>query len=49
MGCQKKVAGAIVDREADYMLALKENQGELYEGVKDTFEQLDESVADFFE
>lgn len=46
---QKKVASAIVDREADYVLALKENQGELYEGVKDTFEQWEESAGDFFE
>ena len=27
MGCQKEIAQKIVDREADYLLAVKENQG----------------------
>ena len=49
MGCQKKVASAIVERKADYVLALKDNQRELYEDVKDTFEQWDESAGDSFE
>lgn len=34
MGTQKDIAQAIVDREADYVLALKENQKTLYEDVK---------------
>ena len=46
MGCQKKVASAIVEREADYVLALKENQLELYEDVKDTFEQKEGGVLE---
>ena len=29
MGCQKKIARQIVNREADYILAVKENQGRL--------------------
>jgi predicted transposase YbfD/YdcC len=29
MGCQKKIAAKIVDKDADYILALKENQGSL--------------------
>jgi predicted transposase YbfD/YdcC len=33
MGCQTDVAEKIIDREADYVLALKENQGNLYEDV----------------
>lgn len=49
MGCQKKVAQTIVDSEADYVLALKRNQRELYDDVKDTFEQWDESMGDFYE
>ena len=49
MGCQKKVASAIVEQGADYVLALKDNQRELYEDVKDAFEQWDESAGDSFE
>ena len=49
MGCQKKVARTIVEQEADYVLALKGNQRELHEDVKDTFEQWDGSAGDFYE
>ena len=49
MGCQKKVAREIVEQGADYVLALKGNQRELYDDVKDTFLQWDEGVGDFFE
>ena len=38
MGCQKEIAGEIVDRGADYLLAVKENQGQLYQDVRDLFE-----------
>ena len=38
MGCQKEIAQGILDREADYVLAVKENQGQLHEDVKDLFE-----------
>ena len=34
MGCQRKIAQKILEREADYLLALKRNQGTLYEDVK---------------
>lgn len=37
MGCQKNIAAAIIDKEADYILALKGNQGELQEQVKESF------------
>ena len=37
MGCQKKIAKKIVDQGADYILALKGNQGDLYEEVKTFF------------
>lgn len=33
MGCQKEIAQAITDQEADYVLALKENHPTLYENV----------------
>jgi predicted transposase YbfD/YdcC len=34
MGCQTKIAQKIVDTDADYVLALKKNQGNLYEIVE---------------
>lgn len=37
MGCQKDIAKEIVDRKADYVLALKENQPQLHEDVKELF------------
>jgi predicted transposase YbfD/YdcC len=38
MGCQKKIATAIVNKEADYILALKGNQGNLYQETVEFFE-----------
>jgi len=37
MGTQIKIADQIIEQEGDYALALKENQGNLYEEVKATF------------
>jgi predicted transposase YbfD/YdcC len=37
MGTQRAIAAQIIDQQGDYALALKENQGNLYEDVKDTF------------
>jgi len=37
MGCQKTIASAIIDKEADYILAVKGNQGELHEQVQESF------------
>lgn len=34
MGCQKEIAKTIIDNKADYVLALKGNQGALYENVE---------------
>lgn len=39
MGCQKAIAASIIDRKADYILALKGNQGNLHKAVKQWFEQ----------
>ena len=39
MGCQKEIASQIVQQEADYVLALKGNQGSLFEDVQWLFEQ----------
>mgnify|MGYP001244587376 CR=1 FL=1 len=43
LGCQKEIAAAIVDQEADYVLALKENHGRLYEDLVKLFEDLQAS------
>lgn len=43
MGCQTEIAQAIVDKEADYLLALKANQGTLYEDVALLFDDLAQS------
>lgn len=37
MGCQEKIASGIVGRQADYILAVKDNQKELHENLRDTF------------
>lgn len=37
MGCQKKTAQTIIAREGDYVLAVKENQGGLYDALEDLF------------
>jgi len=37
MGCQKEIAKQIVDQKADYLLALKKNQPNLYERTIDLF------------
>jgi len=37
MGCQREIAAKIAAKEADYVLALKGNQGVLAEQVKDSF------------
>lgn len=35
MGCQKEIVKQIVEKKADYVIALKENQGNLYQESKD--------------
>ena len=37
MGCQSNIAEIVVDNEADYTLAVKENQGTLYKGIQTLF------------
>ncbi len=39
MGCQKNIAKKIRDKEADYLLAVKENQKGLYQQIENAFEQ----------
>jgi len=38
MGCQTDIAEKIIDKQADYILAVKGNQEQLYEDVKDEFQ-----------
>lgn len=37
MGCQKDIAAKIVDKDADYLLAVKGNQETLHEGIQAAF------------
>lgn len=39
MGCQKKIADAIIDKKADYVLGLKANQEKLHNQVIEFFEK----------
>jgi predicted transposase YbfD/YdcC len=45
MGCQKHIAETIISQQADYVLALKGNQGRLHEAVVDYFNVAE--AADF--
>ena len=49
MGCQTEIAEKIVEAGGDYVLALKKNQGHLYEDVKLLFLGLQENpIADAY-
>ena len=39
IGCQKKIIKQIIDQDGDYVIALKKNQGGLYERVEQLFKQ----------
>lgn len=39
LGCQKEIVTKIINKQADYVLGLKGNQGKLHQQVKDYFEQ----------
>jgi predicted transposase YbfD/YdcC len=43
MGCQTSIAEAIIEKKSDYVLALKENQGCLFEDVQFLFADLGKS------
>src|SRR5271167_3266285 len=40
MGCQRSIAEKIISKKADYILAVKENQGNLLAEIKDSFQML---------
>lgn len=44
MGCQKEIA-AIIGQQADYVLALKDNQGHLYEDTLDLFKHREQTPS----
>ena len=37
MGCQEDITETIIKQEADYILAVKENQKQLYQDIEDEF------------
>ena len=39
IGCQKEIVSTIIDKEANYVIALKKNQGGLYQRVEDLFQE----------
>ncbi len=39
MGCQKKIAEVIIEQEADYLLAVKDNQPTVHQAIQNYFEQ----------
>jgi predicted transposase YbfD/YdcC len=43
IGCQKNIAQAILDRKADYILAVKDNQAHLFDDIQDWFAYADQS------
>jgi predicted transposase YbfD/YdcC len=45
MGCQREIAERIIDKGADYILAVKGNQGFLQDDIKEAFAQ-DESASE---
>jgi len=42
LGCQQEIASTVIERGGDYLLALKENQSQLYEDVTDLFKGAEE-------
>lgn len=42
MGCQRKIAEKIAEKEADYVLAVKGNQGDLHSSMEATFKRAKE-------
>jgi predicted transposase YbfD/YdcC len=49
MHCQKATVKEIRQQKADYVVAVKQNQGQLYEAVKSFFEDVRQGRTHFFE
>ena len=39
MGCQQEIASKIISKQADYILAVKGNQGHLHDDIQEAFDQ----------
>jgi predicted transposase YbfD/YdcC len=46
MGCQREIASRIIEKKADYVLAVKENQPGLLADIKDSFQMLAADAVD---
>ena len=46
MGCQKEIASSIIDKEADYILAVKGNQPFLLDDIKEAFTESPSTTED---
>lgn len=46
MGCQKAIGKKIIDKQADYVLHVKNNQRKLYADLRAWFEELDRNEND---
>jgi predicted transposase YbfD/YdcC len=49
MGCQTKIAATIIDRGADYLLAVKDNQPALHDDIKRYFDDAPAEELETFE
>lgn len=45
MGCQQQIAEQIIDQQADYVLAVKQNQEHLLDDIKEAFEQTPDAAS----
>lgn len=45
MGCQQQIAEKIVEQKADYVLAVKQNQGHLLDDITEAFEQCPQAAS----
>ncbi len=49
MGCQKNIAKVIVEQEADYLLAVKDNQPNLHQAIQDYFDEANKANFEDYE
>ncbi len=49
MGCQTRIAQAVLDRGGDYLLAVKDNQSNLHDEIRRTFDDPDAALQSSFD